>query len=178
MNTQKWGMTMPWCKCLDSNSNYCEQFTNVHSHLIYTIPPAVALTLCYRPLFTALEFYKILFLITVSLDDFCYGFILSITRSLLSLPHRGTPTSFALEYGRILRTLLLGPLYSRYRQKKSSSLSYRPISHLSSIYSSASLLSTLSTCEVKNCSMMEEDCGSGDGPEYLASLLASFGVVG
>ena len=177
MNTQTWGMTMPWCKCLDSNSKYCEQLPNVNSHLKYTIPPAVALTLCYRPLFTALEFYRILFLITVSLDSSYYEFALSITRSPLSLPHRGILTSFALEYGRILRTQLSGPLFSRYQQKKYSSSSYRPISHPFSIYSSASLLSTRSIFEVKNYSMMEEDCGSGDGPGYLASLLVSFGVV-
>ena len=37
------------------------------SHLLYTIPPALALSLCYRPLGTALDVYKILFLISVSL---------------------------------------------------------------------------------------------------------------
>lgn len=37
------------------------------SHLLYTIPPALALTWCYRPLCTALDVYKILFLISVSL---------------------------------------------------------------------------------------------------------------
>ena len=177
MITQIWGMIMPWCKCQDFNSKYCEQFAYIRSHLKYTIPPAVALTLCYRPLFTTLDFYKILFLITVRPGDLWYDFVLSITRSPLSLPHRGTPTSFAVEYGHIRRTQLLGPLYSIYRQRKSSSSSYRPISRRSSIYSSASLLSTLSTFEVKDCSMMEEDCGSGDGLEYLALLLVSFGVV-
>lgn len=36
------------------------------SHLRYTIPPAIVLTYCYRPLCTALDVYKILFLIAVS----------------------------------------------------------------------------------------------------------------
>ncbi|KAF2704043.1 Lycopene beta-cyclase [Pleomassaria siparia CBS 279.74] len=35
-------------------------------HLKYTIPPALVLTLLYRPLFTKLDAYKILFLITVA----------------------------------------------------------------------------------------------------------------
>lgn len=33
-----------------------------HRHLQYTIPPAVVLTLLYRPLCTSLDIYKILFL--------------------------------------------------------------------------------------------------------------------
>lgn len=34
-------------------------------HVKYTIPPALVLTLLYRPLLTRLDVYKILFLITV-----------------------------------------------------------------------------------------------------------------
>ena len=37
-----------------------------NSHLVYTIPPAIILTLLYRPLLTRLDVYKILFLIAVS----------------------------------------------------------------------------------------------------------------
>lgn len=43
------------------------------SHLLYTIPPALALSLCYRPLGTALDVYKILFLISVSLGKHARG---------------------------------------------------------------------------------------------------------
>ena len=35
------------------------------SHLVYTIPPAAALTLAYFPLWTSIDVYKILFLVTV-----------------------------------------------------------------------------------------------------------------
>ncbi|MCJ1416334.1 hypothetical protein MMC32_002669 [Xylographa parallela] len=35
-------------------------------HLFYTIPPAIALTVLYRPLLTRLDAYKILFLITIA----------------------------------------------------------------------------------------------------------------
>ena len=35
------------------------------SHAKYTIPPAVLLTLLYRPLFTKLDVFKVVFLITV-----------------------------------------------------------------------------------------------------------------
>lgn len=42
------------------------QGTNVlYRHVKYTIPPAIALTLLYRPLLTRLDVYKILFLVTV-----------------------------------------------------------------------------------------------------------------
>ena len=54
---------MPWCKSfiplLPTKPNH------IHSHLQYTIPPAVALTFCYHPLSTSLGVYKILFLIAV-----------------------------------------------------------------------------------------------------------------
>ncbi|KAK5139698.1 hypothetical protein LTR04_003385, partial [Oleoguttula sp. CCFEE 6159] len=36
-------------------------------HLKYTIPPAIALTLLYRPLLTRLDVYKILFLVIIAL---------------------------------------------------------------------------------------------------------------
>jgi 15-cis-phytoene synthase/lycopene beta-cyclase len=37
----------------------------LYRHVKYTIPPAIALTLLYRPLLTRLDVYKILFLVTV-----------------------------------------------------------------------------------------------------------------
>ena len=39
--------------------------TDMDSHLYHTIPPAVALSFLYRPFLTALDVYKILFLISV-----------------------------------------------------------------------------------------------------------------
>ena len=54
---------MPWCKwSMPPSGMKPNEFC---SHLQYTIPPAVALTLCYYPLFTGLAVYKILFLIAV-----------------------------------------------------------------------------------------------------------------
>jgi len=37
----------------------------LYRHVKYTIPPAIALTILYRPLLTRLDIYKILFLVTV-----------------------------------------------------------------------------------------------------------------
>jgi hypothetical protein len=48
-------------------------WTNGSSHAIYTIPPAIGLTLLYRPLITKLDVYKIVFLITV-----CRHFVVAI----------------------------------------------------------------------------------------------------
>lgn len=59
---------MPWCtsccnaECAFTNSHF-------HSHLKYTIPPAIVLTFLYRPLFTKLDIYKILFLITIAVTS-------------------------------------------------------------------------------------------------------------
>jgi 15-cis-phytoene synthase/lycopene beta-cyclase len=39
---------------------------NISRHLKYTIPPAIALTFCYRPLFARIDLYKIAFLITIA----------------------------------------------------------------------------------------------------------------
>ena len=44
--------------------------TRPPSHLQYTIPPALILTLLYRPLSTAIDVYKVLFLILVSRNSF------------------------------------------------------------------------------------------------------------
>lgn len=41
--------------------------TVLHSHLQYTIPPAIALTFLFYPLWTKIDVYKVLFLIAVSL---------------------------------------------------------------------------------------------------------------
>ena len=57
-------MTMHWCKYF-SHSLLCGRTLNSGSHLYYTVPPALLLTLLYRPLFTRLDAYKISFLITV-----------------------------------------------------------------------------------------------------------------
>lgn len=42
------------------------QFSSLARHLKYTIPPAIALTLLYRPLLNRLDLYKILFLISIA----------------------------------------------------------------------------------------------------------------
>lgn len=63
-------MTMPWCMLsppyLSLSLIILLTFAlEQNSHLRYTIPPAIALTYCYRPLCTALDVYKILFLTAV-----------------------------------------------------------------------------------------------------------------
>lgn len=65
-------MTMPWCMLSPCYLSLSLPVTTLltfsleqNSHLRYTIPPAIALTYCYRPLCTTLDVYKILFLIVV-----------------------------------------------------------------------------------------------------------------
>ena len=56
-------MIMLWCEWEPDER---EEEAHGSSHLYYTIPPGIALTLLYRPLFTALDAYRILCLITAS----------------------------------------------------------------------------------------------------------------
>src|SRR5436309_2480822 len=60
---------MPWCKHKtyeSSDHQFCSQGFQ-SSHLAFTIPPAIILTVILRPLLTRLDLYKIWFLITVSI---------------------------------------------------------------------------------------------------------------
>ena len=65
----RWGLTMPWCK----HNNLRMERPSIllirlqSSHLAFTIPPAIILTVILRPLLTRLDLYKIWFLITVSI---------------------------------------------------------------------------------------------------------------
>ena len=69
-------MIMPWCKSsLPLLTG--KALNKTHSHLQYTIPPAVVLTFCYYPLSTSLGVYKILFLIAVGASyvwEFAYAY--------------------------------------------------------------------------------------------------------
>lgn len=58
-------MTMPGCKLALLVDRIAANMLCNLSHLRYTLPPAIALTACYRPLCTPLDRYKILFLIVV-----------------------------------------------------------------------------------------------------------------
>lgn len=134
------------------------------SHLKYTIPPAVALTVCYKPLCTSLGIYKILFLITVRLDESeLFGTRLIMIR-LRSFPqHPGTRTSFTLEYGLTHQTQSLVLPFSKFRLKKSSSSSSKHTIHPFSTYSLASRHFIQSIFEGKHHSTVVIVCGCGDG---------------
>lgn len=56
------------------------QWTNDYDrHIKYTIPPAILLTLLYRPLFTKLDAYKVCFLITVRTPSNVVSMFLTLT---------------------------------------------------------------------------------------------------
>jgi hypothetical protein len=69
----RWASTTLSCKCCLADSDLDADHINVDfhvSHLFYTIPPAVLLTIVYAPLFRYIDVYKIAFLILVSFVQF------------------------------------------------------------------------------------------------------------
>lgn len=144
---------MPWCKSSMPLSAW--KPNKSHSHLQYTIPPAVALTFCYYPLSTNLAVYKILFLIAVGLQYASLQSVLNLSRSLSFPPLHGIHTSSTLEYGHILPTPSLARLSSESRLKRSSFLSSRPTIPPFSTSSSASPHSTQSIFKDRSYSMTE-----------------------
>lgn len=61
-----WAGTMHWCKA--QKNVVLSIRANFSSHLIYTIPPALLLTVILRPFLTRIDVYKICFLLTVGLS--------------------------------------------------------------------------------------------------------------
>ena len=74
----------------DSSSKPERQSNSQSSHLHYTIPPAIALTFFFYPLYTKIDVYKVLFLIAVSVPPTASPEpALTLDRSLSSLRRHG-----------------------------------------------------------------------------------------
>lgn len=58
---------MRWCR-YPATPGLCRQLI-VNRHLKYTIPPAIALTLIYRPFLNRIDLYKVFFLITIAVTS-------------------------------------------------------------------------------------------------------------
>lgn len=93
----------------------------LHSHLKYTIPPAIILSFVYRPFFTRLDFYKLAFLISVAViatipwDDYLirqkiwtYPSNVILGPKLFSIPAEEVFFFFIQTYNTTLLYLILG----------------------------------------------------------------------